>query len=605
MRLNKIKIENFRGIALLEIELERDITVLIGENNSGKTTVLEALRFGLDAVKSNKTCNFSEYDFHRNDECNSLLSCNPIVLTFSFSESEVYPWPDHITQDLNDVIVGSDFATIKLRLTAEYDAETTDLTQNWCFLDDADNEMVGKQGMIKDLRRLRPFFFQSALRAAKDEFHGQATYWSSFLKNKDIDESTRKVLEEELFAVNQKIVDAHSSFKDVTDEFKRISELVSVGKADPVSVDPAPSDVYKSLRYTDVNLLTNSDVRIPIRSHGEGTQSLSVLLLFSAYLKTRLKADVDKFADPIIAIEEPEAHLHPNAIRAIWALLKDLPGQTIIATHSGDILSEVPVGKLRRLNRFGTSNECKSIAAGLLTDEELRKFNHHVRRNRGELLFAKCWLLVEGETDVSVFVECADILGINLHRNGVRIVECSQAGGPGIFIKVADSLGINWHVVADNDQGGQKYATAAKNLLNNRSEDEYISTLSALNMDVLLCISGYGTPYSNGVITQSNNYEDCSWEDVLEEMKKTFLEKPGQALSVARKLEDRSQPEINAEDNTPEYWEQVYKCLNRRFSKPAAALESILLIQKKGRDGVPAEIKGILTKLTASVGGEQ
>lgn len=241
----------------------------------------------------------------------------------------------------------------------------------------------------------------------------------------------------------------------------------------------------------------------------------------------------------------------------------------------------------------------------MLTDEELRKFNHHVRRNRGELLFAKCWLLVEGETDVSVFVECADILGINLHRNGVRIVECSQAGGPGIFIKVADSLGINWHVVADNDQGGQKYATAAKNLLNNRSEDEYISTLSALNMDVLLCISGYGTSYSKGVITQSNNYENCSWEDVLEEMKKTFLEKPGQALSVARKLEDRSQPEINAEDNTPEYWEQVYKCLNRRFSKPAAALESILLIQKKGRDGVPAEIKGILTKLTASVGGEQ
>jgi len=568
MRLNKIKIENFRGIATLEVDLDRDITVLIGENNSGKTTVLEALRFGLDTVKSNKTCDFSKYDFHRNDECENLLSSKPVVLTFSFLESKEYPWPDYITQALNDVIVGSDYSAIKLRLTAKYDVDGGELTQNWCFLDDAGNEMVGKQTWIKDLRRLRPFFFQSALRAAKNEFHGQATYWSSFLKNKDIDENTRKELEDELLTVNQKIVDAHSSFKDVTEEIKRISELVAVGKADSVSVDPVPSDVYKSLRHTQVNLLTGSNAKIPIRSHGEGTQSLSVLLLFSAYLKTRLKADVDKYAEPIIAIEEPEAHLHPNAIRALWHLLKDLPGQTIIATHSGDILSEVPLEKLRRLDRVAASIECKSIDSELLTDENLRKFNHHVRRNRGELLFAKYWLLIEGETDVSVFVVCADILGINLHGNGVRIVECSQAGGPSIFIKVADSLGINWHVVADNDQGGQKYATAAKKLLNNRSEDEHISTLSASNMDVLLCCKGYGKPYEEGINTD--------------------------------KLGN-----ITAEKDSPEYWKQVYQNLNRRFSKPAAAFESVLLIQEKGRDGVPDEIKNILTKLTANAGGEQ
>lgn len=568
MRLNKIKIENFRGIASLEVELDRDITVLIGENNSGKTTVLEALRFGLETIRSDKTCNFSEHDFHRNDECKDLLSSKPVILTFSFLESKEYPWPDYITQALNDGIVGSDYAMIKLRLTAQYDANDADLTQSWCFLDDAGNEMVGKQGLIKDLRRLRPFFFQTALRAAKDEFHGQATYWSSFLKNKDIDESTRKTLEEELLTVNQKIVDAHSSFKDVTEEVKRISELVSVGKADSVSVDPVSPDVYKSLRYTEVNLLTGSNAKIPIRSHGEGTQSLSVLLLFSAYLKTRLKADVDKLADPIIAIEEPEAHLHPNAIRAIWHLVKDLPGQKIIATHSGDILSEVPVEKLRRLNKIDTATECKSIPADLLSDEELRKFNHHVRRNRGELLFAKCWLLVEGETDVSVFVECADILGVNLHQMGIRLVECSQAGGPSIFIKVADALGIKWYVLADNDDGGQKYIDAAKSLLAGRVEADYITKLSSPNTDVLLCRSGYGKPYRDGVGPQ--------------------------------KISELTEPE-----NTDAYWDQVYKIINKsqRFSKPAAALEAILLMKKKGQDGVPTEIKDIITKLSQNEGG--
>jgi putative ATP-dependent endonuclease of OLD family len=564
MRLSKLKIENFRGIASTEIELHRDITVLVGENNAGKTSVLEALRLCLDAVKSDKACNFTEFDFYRDSTCKSLVSCKPITLSLTYLESEAHPWPVHITQSLNEVIVGSDYSVIKLRVTARYDADVGEVVQGWCFLDAGDNEMVGKNGLIKDLRRLRPFFFQAALRAAKDEFHGQSTYWSSFLKNKDIDETTRKALEDELLGINRKIVDAHGSFKQVTEEVKRISELVAVGKVDAVTVDPAPADVYRTLRYgTDINLLTASNAKIPIRSHGEGTQSLSVLLLFSAYLKTRLQADVDKQAEPIIAVEEPEAHLHPNAIRAAWKLLQELPGQKIVATHSGDILSEVPLESLRRMSRRESATECRAVPGTLLTSEEVRKFNHHVRRNRGELFFARTWLLVEGETDVSVFAECADLLEVDLHRLGIRTVECSQAGGPGIFIKVADALGIRWHLVADSDSGGQKYIEDARSLLNGRREVDHISPLSHSNIDVLLCCSGYGRPYRDGVGPQ--------------------------------KEADLAGLEIDSS----EYWEKVYAIVNkaRGFSKPEAALKSILLMKNVGKAGVPRELKDILDRI--------
>lgn len=566
MRLSKIIIDNFRGIKHVEIELDRDVTFLVGENNTGKTSVLEALRLCLDTVKSDKTCNFSEFDFYRDETRSDLPSCEPISITLSFLESEEHLWPDHITQGLNDVIVGSDYSAIKLRVTARYDADAGERAQSWSFLDDADSEIVGRGGMIKDLRRLRPFFFQTALRAARDQFHGQSTYWASFLKNKDIDDATRRALEDELHQVNQKIVNVHASFKDVTEEVKHISDLVDVGKVDAVTVDPAPADLYRTLRYgTDVNLLTSSNAKIPIRSHGDGTQSLSVLLLFSAYLKTRLQADVDRQAEPIIAIEEPEAHLHPNAVRAVWHLLRDLPGQKIVATHSGDILSEVPVPKLRRMNRNGNATECRAIPDGLLSDEELRKFNHHVRRNRGELLFARCWLLVEGETDVSVFAECAELMGIYLHRLGVRIVEYSQVD-LNVFIKIADALDIRWLLVSDGDAEGERYVRSAQNHLNGRSEDHHIQKLTQESMEVLLCESGYGAPYTDRIGQQQMH-------------------------------------RITLQPTDAGYWKQVCQVVKNK-SKPAAALDALLLMRAKhegGETAVPTEIAEILRVLP---GGE-
>lgn len=568
MRLSRLEIQNFRGISSMFVEFERDVSVLIGENNSGKTSVLDAIRFGLDSIRSTKSCVFSEFDFHRNSASVPLSQCPEIGLTFFFEESDEFPWSEDVIRLLDSVIVGSPHACIKLKIKGWFDSENQELSQDWFFLDDQGNEMPAKRDAIRDIRKIRPFFFQTAIRIAKDEFQ-KGAYWNSFVKNKDIDDALRKTLEDELAAVNQRIIDAHSSFNEVTEEVNRISKLLAVASQNAVTIDPSISDVYQALRSAEVNLLTGTNAKIPIRNHGEGTQSLSVLLLFSAYLKTRLVAEFDRNAEPIVTIEEPEAHLHPNAIRSLWFMLKELPGQKIIATHSGDILSEVPIRAIRRLSKTSGKCECKNIPEGALEPEELRKLNHHVRRNRGELLFARKWLIVEGETDVSVFVECADILEVNFNQLGIRVVECSQAGGPGIFIKAADALGIEWHLVADNDDGGQKYIDSAVSLLNGRDEISHISKLASPNIDVLLCRMGFGKPYRDGV-----TYKKIS--------------------------------ELTEEEGTDAYWDQVYAIVKnlRSFSKPAAALDAIELIRQRGALAVPAEVKSIIMKISLSQVGE-
>ncbi len=569
MRLSSLTIENFRGIKHTTVKFDRDITVLIGENNTGKTSVLESLRLCLDAIKSDKTCNFSEFDFYRDNERTEISICDPIRITLRFFESEEHPWPAHITDSLDNVIVGRDCAEINLRVTAQFDVTAGVPVQNISFLDDSQNELPGRQQELRNLRKLRPFFFQKALRAAKDQFHSQSTYWASFLANEDIDEASREALESQLDEVYQKIVNAHLTFRDVTKEVNRISSFVAVGnRPDNVSIDPVAADVYKVLRYTDIHLLTTSNAKIPIRSHGEGTQSLSVFLLFAAYLKTRLQTDIFENAEPIVAIEEPEAHLHPNAVRSVWQLLQELPGQKIVATHSGDILSEVPMHQLRKLSRRNDNTQCKSIPEDLLDSNQLRMFNHHVRRNRGELLFARCWILVEGETDVLVFNECANALKFNFHMKGIRIIEFTHARGPDLFIKVADSLGIQWHLIADGDDEGERYTNRAKPLLGDRSERKHVSLLSQPNIEILLCTSGYGQPYLEAVGPQKK-------------------------------------AELNGfEVDSLEFWKKVYEILKvtRNFSKPAAAMKAMFSMREQGEAGVPNEVKTILERVEQLAG---
>jgi putative ATP-dependent endonuclease of OLD family len=553
MRLSKIKIENFRGIANAEIELHRDITVLIGENNVGKTSMLEALRFCLDMVKSDKSCNFTEFDFHRTDPAMALSACPPIKLTLEFLETAEHPWPVEVTQNLNEVIVGGDNASIRLQIIAKYDTNTADLSQEWAFLDNDDNEMPGKSGHIKDLRRLRPFFFLRALRSAKDEFHSQSTYWSSFLNNKDIDETTKKALEAELLTISQNVVAAHGSFQQVTTEVKRLSDLVAIGKVDAVSVDPVAPDIYKTLRYgTEVNLLTSSNAKIPLRSHGEGTQSLAVLLLFSAYLKTRLKAEVDKSAEPIIAIEEPEAHLHPSAVRAVWRVLEGLPGQKIVATHSGDILSEVPLESIRRVSLNPSGTQVSRISAALTPDEE-RKLTYHVRAKRGDLLFAKSWLLVEGETEFWFLPEAAQVLGHDFHREGICCAEFAQCGLEPL-IKLAQAFGIEWHVLADNDQAGQNYIKTAKKFLDGQTEAERFTVISEKDIEHELWKHGYSFVYENAVgKSQKQN--------------------------------------IKAQKGTTDYMEQTIKMAISSTSKPHLAVAVIEAIKLTDSAGLPGAIK--------------
>jgi putative ATP-dependent endonuclease of OLD family len=335
-----------------------------------------------------------------------------------------------------------------------------------------------------------------------------------------------------------------------------VAGLVRLGDGDAVAIEALPARVWETLARAQVTVGASTGAHLPLTRHGSGTQSLSVIFLHEVFLSVMLAQAYDKRSEPILAIEEPEAHLHPSAVRALWGALARVPGQKVVATHSGDLLAEVPLSAVRRLYRAGGEVRVGRLPPGTLTADDARRLDLHVRRTRGELLFARCWLLVEGQTEYWVFSETARYLGIDLECSGVRIVQFT-ATGVAPLIKLADDLGIAWHCVADGDQAGQNYQKTVQRLLGGRAEADCLTVLPYSNMEAFLCAEGFDAVYLPHLSPQKS---------------KGMKTKPGD----------------------PGYWDEVAGCLKDKM-KEQLAIEAMMEMRRKR--SAPALVSQVVARV--------
>ena len=560
MRLTSIAIRNFRCIRELSLDLD-ETTVLIGENNTGKTAVLEAIRICMERLRGRGRGPFNEYDYHLAEEGMSPAEAAPIQIDLSFIDSDEEPWADEVRQALEEVVTldAEDRARIALRVTSSFDSEAGEFATNWSFLDANGEALPGPARspiQLTNLQRMAPVFYLSALRDASSHFASKGKFWRTFLAELGVPEGERRELEEELAALNQRLIEAHHPLSEVRSELESAKDVIDFGVAEAVTVEALPTKLFSLLSRAQVHLASRSGARIPVAFQGEGTQSLAVLVLFGAFLRSQI-SDLDPQAEAITALEEPEAHLHPSAIRSLMGLVKDLPGQKLISTHSGDLLASVSASAIRRLAHKDGEVKAFRIKPGTLAKEEERKFDFHVRRVRGELLFARCWLLVEGETETTLLVGAAEALGLDLDRSGVFCVEYSQTN-VGMLAKVANQLGIAWYCVMDNDSGRRKYERAVRAQFNGEPEANRLA-LPYENIEVLLCESGFGDLYEKRVSPQK----------------------------------DRP----SAQKDTPMYWREVLQALPKGYSKPEIAAEAVArMLASEDARPVPATLEQILCK---------
>ena len=378
-------------------------------------------------------------------------------------------------------------------------------------------------------------------------------FWRPFLQDSQLSTEKKSEIEQKLREVNDLVVASHTSFDQVRERLQNVQNVVSLAAGDIVSIEAVPGRMFDMLAKAQIHLGTATGAKIPVGRHGEGTQSLAVLMLFSAFLEIRPDST------PIVALEEPEAHLHPSAVRALRRLVSNFTGQKLISTHSGDLLAETDIHDVRRLARTRKGVESFRVPIGLLSKEETRKFNYHVRQARGELLFARCWLLVEGESEAWIFPAAARAIKIDLHIEGVRTVEYRQSD-VGLLAKIANALGIAWYCVGDDDSERRHTEPKVTENLGSANEADRV-VFPYLDIEIHLMSNGYDDIYAS------------------------FM--PEQNLTKITKLPD-----------DPDYWKEYAKNLPKR-AKARAATAVAAEIEKRGEEGVTQEIRAVLDKILA------
>ncbi len=502
MKLRHLEIQNFRGITNLNLDLG-DTTVLIGENNTGKTAVLDAIRFALRDVRSRHGCAFDAYDFHLSQAQSEPTNAQPISIRLTFREDEPNEWTKEQITHLNRAkivqIDNNSCASVILKVGACYNQDEQDYVHSWEFQNLDGVALTGvNDSAINSLHNEVSYYYLAALRDAAKHFDAKGTFWRPFLKESQLTPENRAEIEAKLAEVNQLIISSHESFAKVVERLEEVKEVISLSGGDNlVSVDAIPARLFDILAKAQVSLNSGTGAKIPVGRHGEGTQSLAVLTLFNAFLQVWGKGV------PIIALEEPEGHLHPSAVRALWQLIEKIPGQKIISTHSGDLLSEVPSENVIRLyhnNGCITSKRMKDVH---LTDKQQRHFNYHIRQARGELLFARCWILGEGETEVTLIPELARILKKNLEKSGIRCIAYRQSD-ISLFIQVADAMGIHWIAIPESDPQGLADQEKIRSALLGKIEGDIHFPLSEDNIEIHLCVNGFADIYEKFLTAESS-----------------------------------------------------------------------------------------------------
>lgn len=452
MYISKIIIDGFRGFKHSEIEFQEGLNVIIGHNNGGKSTIMDALRLVLE-YGSRK--NLSAWDFCQKEELQTLKDNPPYVkLSVYIKEQKEEGMSDDVALFTNYAVQTSPLLESCLTYVyslpqtevEKYKKDVADVTDKYSLFKTIDDKYIRKyahaiyggpvvsqnQALGEDLKKI-DFEFVNALRNVEDEIYGGRAallrdvlrYFLDYDLNGDENREDKIALRHQNF-----INDTHEVLKNLVQRITAgkdniIAYANKTGALFSDNILNLEGDVSEGDLLAVLNLLVGDgeDRRLPVALNGLGYNNLIYISLLLAKMQSNAKADFmgssNVKAFSVLAIEEPEAHLHPQMQYQFLEFLRNNivdkhVKQVFVTSHSPSLVASVKLDELCCLHRLvdGTV-KVYSPKKVFATDEPAKKFiQRYLNATRADMLFAGGIIFVEGVAEQVLLPVFARVLGL-------------------------------------------------------------------------------------------------------------------------------------------------------------------------------------------------
>lgn len=427
MYLSEVRITNFRKFGEIDgkpgliLTMNKGLNVLIGENDAGKTAVIDAIKFVL-LTQSREYTRLEKDDFH--GDSNEL---NIECIFKGFTINQAKDFLEWIAMDINKEY------TLRVFLNAKKDIKGK------LFIDDIragnDNEGQILHSKARDLLRT---IYLKPLRDAENELAAKRNSRLSQIlySHPEFSEGDEHKLVVIIKDANQKIKE-YFDCVDLTTEEKKILKSINLY----LSKFSDNKNLLKSnIELAKVGLKTILEkIDLLLTSTKSGLGSLNQLYIAAELLLLQIEKTE---GINLALIEEIEAHLHPQAQIRVINYLQELcednksSMQILLTTHSVTLASSI---KLENLIIF-TEGKAYSLAKGntKLHDGDYRFLERFLDSTKANMFFAKAVIIVEGDAENLILPTLAEMLGQSFAKNGVSVV---NVGGTallrysGIFLR--------------------------------------------------------------------------------------------------------------------------------------------------------------------------